>query len=313
VRWLICLALLGMGMTAAARLQAAASLRLHPELRFLEILHENRTLLTYWFATNQFKPYVRELITLDGVDLLRDAPADHLHHHGFMYAIKVNNINFWEETPASGRQIPQPELIREVRRDPNGRPEAGFSQTIHWVAAEHAALPDTSPVALLVEQRSLTITIDPPSERIHVEWQSDFVAGPGSPAIVLSGSNYHGLGIRFPADFDGAADRFNSEELAYPEDGQQGVLAARWMAVSHLMAGRPYTLALFSHPSNPGSSRFFSMQKPFTYLSATQGLDETPLKYRPGDRWRLRYLLVVSPRRMTSEQLDRQYETFIQQ
>jgi hypothetical protein len=305
-----CLALLCGAVAVTAQLRAAVGLRLHAESRAIEVLHENRTVLTYWFATNQFKPYVRDLISLDGVDLLRDAPADHLHHHGFMYGIKVNDLNFWEETPTSGRQIPQHELTRDIRRDPAGRPQARFSQTIHWVAPDHAALPDTAPAALLVEQRSLTTTIDSASERIHIEWQSDFVAGPGSPRITLSGSNYHGLGIRFRADFDGVADRFNSENLPYPDDGQQGVLPVRWMAVSHTTAGRPYTLMLFSHPSNPGSTRFFSMQKPFTYLSVTQGLDETPLNYRSGDRWSLKYLLVVSPRRMTPEQLDRQYELF---
>ena len=45
-------------------------------------------------GTNQFKPYVRELYSLNGVNLLRDAPADHLHHHGLMYTIRVNDLNF---------------------------------------------------------------------------------------------------------------------------------------------------------------------------------------------------------------------------
>jgi hypothetical protein len=302
--------MLFLALASMPELRAAASLRLHAEPRALEILHENRTLLVYSFGTNQFKPYVRELITLDGVDLLRDAPADHLHHHGLMYGIKVNDINFWEEAPKAGRQVPQAELIREVRKDTAGRPQTRFSQAVHWVAADHAAVPDTGPFALLVEQRSLTVTIDPATEHIYLEWESEFRVGPGSPEVVLSGSNYHGLGIRFRADFDGVAERFNSEDLPYPEDGQQGVLAARWMAVSHVAAGRPYMLILFHHPSNPGQPRFFSMQQPFTYLSATQGLDEHPLTYRSGDRWNLKYLLVVSPRRMTVGQLNRQHELF---
>jgi hypothetical protein len=83
------------------------------------------------------------------------------------------------------------------------------------------------------------------------------------------------------------------------------------MAVSHVAAGRPFTLALFNHPSNPGKARFFSMQKPFTYLSATQGLDETPLTYRTGDRWSIKYLLLVSPGRPSKALLDRQYDLFI--
>jgi hypothetical protein len=308
---LLGLVLILWAVTLPAVLQAAVSIRLHGEARALELLHDDRTLLTYTFATNQFKPYVRELITLDGVDLLRDAPADHLHHHGLMYAIKVNDINFWEEAPNAGRQVPQTELIREVRKDPFGRPRARFSQIVHWVEAGHAGAPDTKPFALLIEERTIMITCDPATEQIQLEWESEFTAGPATPEVVLTGSNYHGLGIRFRADFDGAAERFNSEQLAYPADGLQGVLSTRWMAVSHVVAGRPYTLTLFQHPSNPGLSRFFSMQRPFTYLSATQGLDEAPLKYRTGDRWKLKYLLLVAPRRLSGELLDRQYDVFI--
>jgi len=55
---------------------------------------KDRPLLVYVFATNQLKPYVRELDALSGVNVLRDAPADHLHHHGLMYAIRVNSVNF---------------------------------------------------------------------------------------------------------------------------------------------------------------------------------------------------------------------------
>lgn len=291
--------------------RAASSIRLHAEPRLVEILHDNRTLLTYPFATNLFKPYVRELITLDGVDLLRDAPQDHLHHHGLMYGIKVNDINFWEEASNAGRQVPQNELIREVKKDAAGRPLVRFSQVLHWMGVEPTAAPDTAPLVLLVEERAIAVTVDRATEQIQLEWQSEFSVGERTPQVTLTGSSYHGLGMRFRADFDGVAERGNSENLPYPDDGLQGVLPVRWMAVSHVAAGRPFTLALFNHPSNPGKARFFSMQKPFTYLSATQGLDETPLTYRTGDRWSIKYLLLVSPGRPSKALLDRQYDLFI--
>jgi hypothetical protein len=53
----------------------------------LVVRYQGRKLLVYAFATNQFKPYVRELYTLRGENVLRDAPPDHLHHHGLMYAV----------------------------------------------------------------------------------------------------------------------------------------------------------------------------------------------------------------------------------
>ena len=51
-----------------------------------------------------FKPYVEKLFTPSGTNILRDAPSDHLHHHGLMFAVRVNGINFWEEKPDSGKQ-----------------------------------------------------------------------------------------------------------------------------------------------------------------------------------------------------------------
>ncbi|MHC4656117.1 MAG: DUF6807 family protein, partial [Planctomycetota bacterium] len=52
-----------------------------------------------------FKPYVQQLFSPAGVNILRDAPADHLHHHALMFAVKVNGVNFWEETPTAGKQL----------------------------------------------------------------------------------------------------------------------------------------------------------------------------------------------------------------
>ena len=46
-----------------------------------------------------------QLYTPAGVAVLRDAPADHLHHHGLMFALGIEGVSFWEERPASGRQV----------------------------------------------------------------------------------------------------------------------------------------------------------------------------------------------------------------
>ena len=66
----------------------------------------SQTLCAYTFAPEQIKPYVRELAPLGGENVLRDSPFDHKHHHGLMFAIKVNGVNFWEETPGCGYEKP---------------------------------------------------------------------------------------------------------------------------------------------------------------------------------------------------------------
>ncbi len=126
-----------------------------PERGFLEWHFKGRKLLTYSFASNQFKPYVRELFTLAGDNVLRDAPADHLHHHGLMYAIRVNGVNFWEEVDQPGHERHVKLLAQSTGRSANGFPQASFTELIHWVPHGERAQSDT-PDPFLIERRTLT-------------------------------------------------------------------------------------------------------------------------------------------------------------
>jgi hypothetical protein len=72
------------------------------------------------------------------------------------------------------------------------------------------------------------------------------------------------------------------------------------------------TVALFHHPDNAGQPRIFSMINPFAYLSATQNLDQAPLEYRRGETFTVRHLVTVTPRRLTTETLERRYQRWIQ-
>ena len=68
-------------------------------------IHEGQgVLLRYPYRDVPYKPYVQQLYTPNGINVLRDAPHDHLHHHALMYAISVDGVNFWEEQNAPGRQ-----------------------------------------------------------------------------------------------------------------------------------------------------------------------------------------------------------------
>jgi hypothetical protein len=292
--------------------EKAFSFTFRADVREVELSLRGSRVLLYAFGTNQLKPYVRELYTLDGVNVLRDAPADHLHHHGLMYAIKVNGINFWEETKESGRQVPQSELTREVRIDAQGRQQASFSHVIHWVPPGVGLSSDSAASALLLETRTLTVTSDAASEELALQWESDFEVGQVTPRVTLTGTPYHGLGIRFPASFDRVALRENSAALPYTAEGREEVTSARWAVTSGMIGGRVYSIGAFHDPSNRGASRFFSMTDAFAYLSATQGLDESPLEYEAGDRFTLRYLVTVSPGTRASQMLDRRLQSWLE-
>ena len=74
-------------------------------------------MLQYRYGDVPFKPYVKELFTSSGINVLLDAPPDHLHHHGLMFACAVNNVDFWGEAvgSADGHFEPQPGKQRHQR------------------------------------------------------------------------------------------------------------------------------------------------------------------------------------------------------
>ncbi|MBI4324179.1 MAG: PmoA family protein [Chloroflexi bacterium] len=283
------------------------------ELGELVIHYKQQKLLVYAFATNQFKPYVRELYALNGVNLLRDAPADHLHHHGLMYAIRVNDLNFWEEPPTAGVEKPMAFLDQKVGKNAAGLPQVSFTQLIHWIAPKDKALADTSSAALLVERRMITLTVDEANQEVALQWRPEFEVGPGAQKVILSGASYHGLGLRLPKGFDRVARHENSANLPYATGGKGDVTPAQWSAVSGLEEGKEMMTALFGHPSNPGgTAKFFTMLEPFAYLAVTQGLDKAPLAYAPGEKFSLNYLLTVYNSRQSPEFLRKRGQAWEQ-
>src|SRR3990170_2782567 len=74
---------------------AADSVEFTKDNARITITADGKTLLKYKYAEVPCKPYVEEFYSPAGVNVLRDAPADHLHHHGLMLAVKVDGVNFW--------------------------------------------------------------------------------------------------------------------------------------------------------------------------------------------------------------------------
>lgn len=286
--------LLALSGAALAAAPSPMAIELKVDRGELVIRFKGRKLLVYAFATNQFKPYVRELYTLRGDNVLRDAVPDHLHHHGLMYAVCVNGVNFWEEMPDMGVQKHIEMPLHLVRTDANGLPVAQFVERLHWLAQTNRAVADSLKAALLLEERTLTLTVDEQNQEVALCWESRFRVGPKVSKATLHGPNYDGLGLRLPESFNRVARFHNSANQPYVGPNTQNVIPARWTSVSGLIGGREVMLVLFGRPDNAtGDASFFTMVDPFAYLSATQALDRKPLKYDAGERFRLSYLLTV--------------------
>jgi len=272
------------------------------------ISYEGKPILVYAFDPQKFKPYVQVLNTLAGYGVLRDSPEDHLHHHALMYGIKVNGINFWEETAGCGVQKVVETSPPEILKPSSGLPQARLVQVLHWLAPEDAFLPNAIAPALLIERRSLTLTLNPEKRETALEWHSEFKVGSKTNVVVLTGANYHGLGMRFLKPLDPLAVHLTPQGQPDLSGSKQIDTAYPWEAVAFDQPGKPATIALFGGPGNArGDAHFFAMKTPFAYLSATQGLDREPLVYRSGEPFQLNYLVVLYPAQKSADDLADRY------
>jgi hypothetical protein len=298
---------------ALAQTLTASPLKLdvQPAAGRVNVTFKGRPVLVYAFASNQFKPYVKELDTLAGDNVLLDSPPDHAHHHGLMFALWVNGINFWEERtdPGVEKTIDQPSC--EAHSVADGPARAVIVQTIHWVASTNRWLADTTPVALLVERRTLTLTINEAAGEVALRWHGDFTVGHGARQVTLSGSFYDGLGLRFPRIFDHDARQENSENLPYTKAQTGELTAARWSAVSHQLDGHDVMVAVFNRPANRGPAKFFTMLNPFTYVSATQDWEKQPQAFQTGNHFSLDYLVTVYAVPKSRAALEQRYARWL--
>jgi hypothetical protein len=299
VRWSVIAATVSLWVAGLSeRAVAGEALRLEPATAQVEwtVFHGDKKLLVYRSDPRQFKPYVKELCTIRGDNLLRDAPKDHLHHHALMYAIRVNGLNFWEEISGSGVEKPTEAPRAELGVSRAGLPQATIRQTLHWLSPPDAFLPDSPKLALLIETRTLVLAVNESQDEVTLDWKSEFEVGGKTNTVILAGSSYFGLGARFLEELDPIAVHLNSEGAPDLAGTRQDVTPHDWCAVVFDRPSAPATFALFGHPANArGQATFFTMKRPFAYISATQGLDKEPLVYHAGDKFQVEYLVTVYP------------------
>lgn len=302
----VLLAAIGLHLLAGVRCPAADLLSVDSVSRPVQwtIQHAGKPILVYAADPQKFKPYIQALYTVKGYGVLRDAPFDHLHHHALMYGIKVNGVNFWEETSGSGVQKVVESSAPEIFATPRGLPAARWAQLIYWLAPQDAFLPNSNAPALLIERRTLTLVIDKARQETALHWKSRFEVGSKTNEVILTGANYHGLGLRFLKELDPVATHITPEGKPDLANGRQDVSSHAWEAVTFDAPGQPATIAIFGAASNArGKPAFFAMKTPFAYLAATQGLDKEPLVYRRGESFELNYLVTLYPEMKTAEAL----------
>lgn len=233
----------------------------------LRFLRRDKPLFTYRYGGVSFKPYVQALYTPNGVQILRDAPPDHLHHHGLMYAIAANDVTYWEESKRGGRQVLE---------------RFGKSSTTGLFA--HLVWRDPPGRAVLREGRQIRLWCDLENVTM-LTWRTALTPVDGLAPVTLTGHHYYGLGMRFVESMD-KGGRFKNalDAKGVIVRGDEKNFQAPWCAYQAEADGKPVTVAMFDGAKNPRPATWFTMgdvSSHFAYLSATLNLHNEPMKLGP--------------------------------
>jgi hypothetical protein len=172
-------------------------------------------------------------------------------------------------------------------------------------------LPDKQPV--LNERRTITAYSVEQLEPSLLSWQTELSPAEGKSAVMLTGSHYYGLGMRFVQSMDKVGRFFNAGGEEGPiVRGAERLTPAKWMAYTAPVDGKPVTAAMFDHPKNPRHpAKMFTMPASFAYISATMNLWKEPFKLEAGKPLFLRYGVALWDGEASKEDVEEAYQTWL--
>ncbi|MEA3365306.1 MAG: DUF6807 family protein, partial [Candidatus Hydrogenedentes bacterium] len=164
---------------------AGADMRVISHNTHLSLRIGGKELAEYRFNEVPYKPYISVFRTPSGINVLRDAPHDHLHHHALMFAIGVDGVDFWQEGNAPGRQV-----HREFSDTGDLTPRyesTGFIEILDWLGPE-------SESPLLQEKRTIHVFDPEQFGASLISWKTELTVPEEKGTATLTGSHYFGLG-----------------------------------------------------------------------------------------------------------------------
>jgi hypothetical protein len=180
--------------------------------------------------------------------------------------------------------------------------KAGFTEQIDWITSNKKLL--------LKENRTINVCQGTNLGATLLTWQSRFELPEGTESTTLTGSHYHGLGVRFIKSMDLKGTHLNADnKQGTVFRGDERLTRSTWCAYTANAEGKPVTVAIFDHPQNPRHpATFFTMTKPFAYLSATLNLHKEPLKVVSDKPLVLRYAVAVWDGKVENDRINELYK-----
>jgi hypothetical protein len=248
----------------------------------------------YRYKNVPFKPYISKLRTPSGRNILRDAPFDHLHHHGLMFALWANDCDFWTENSSRcGKQM-------TVSIKPQEESTSDLQSEIEWRNGNSKSV--------LKEQRRISVLRG--DGVVFLNWQSKLVAEYGDVEFDKRNHHYAGLGLRFDQSMDKGGRFFSDSDsnkfVSVRND--ERLTECKWMAYTAKLDGKPVTVAVFGYSDNPIPTLAFTMGdsgKPFAYLGISLNFHRKPVILKSGESLECNYLIAVWVGEVTAETIEK--------
>ncbi len=272
----------GILMAASAKAADNDALQVEKTNTAITVKADGKQLMKYRYGDVAAKPYVQTLHTPQGINVLRDTPYDHVHHHGAMFAVNVDDVIFWTENKGYGHEKHRAFDIQDPTET-----KAGFTEQLDWGRERRKKV-------LLKEERAIEVAIE--DEATLLAWKSTFTLPEGKDKAVLTGDHYHGLGLRFLQSIDKTIDFFmlDGEPTGENVRGTEYLTKAPWCAAHAEADGKPVTIAVYGARENArGDTLWFTMMEPFSFIAATLNWWKEPLELSQGESLTLNYTIAV--------------------
>jgi hypothetical protein len=309
---LLCFAL---GIDAARAAESEMAVEHADEV--INVTQGGQRRLQYRSVPHPNKPYLQSWRSPAGVELLLDDSAGHSHHHGLMFALGVDRTNFWHEDDRRsviGASV-QPESTGKQLSRPAANLSADSANGREWPTIVDQTLDwgSTGKPPLVTERRRVYLQSGIGSESVSMlTWRTDLQPAEGRSSVSLWGAPYFGLGLRFSHEFDGRGE-FHSADArpAVRVRDEEMIRYGRWCAYTVPHESRTVTILMFDHPKNSKSAVWFTMSKPFAFLSASLAIDRESYELKAGDSLRLCYGLAVADRNLSDNDIEKLYDRWL--
>ncbi|MHB8969168.1 MAG: DUF6807 family protein [Pirellulaceae bacterium] len=269
------------------------------------VQENGQTLLEYRSLPNPMKVYLSKWFTPQGTQVLRDSPSDHVHHHALMYALGIDDCDFWSEVPAKnyGKQVPASEA--SVMASSSGdHCQVVIKQAINWV--------NTQDQVLAVEAREITALRGEVQAASLLTWSTTLTPTEAKPEVELWGSHYFGLGMRFVESMDKDVTFVTpGNETGTVVRGSEKLTRATWCALRAKADGKPVTIAMFDAPSNPRHPATWFTMTAFTYLSATLDLAKEKMTISRDHPLQVKYGVAAWDGEVDKAEIERVYQVWL--